>query len=377
MKPLVGVIMGSASDWDSLRPCRGDARQTRHCTRGAGGLRAPHTRPAFLSTPAVLAERGLEVLIAGAGGAAHLPGMTAAKTRPAGCWECRCCRVRSMEWIRCSPIVQMPAGNSGGHLCDRRRRRDQRGLVCRCDPGCATSEHRGSPIAASTPSNRSHHSRPSRSAESGGMTVGIVGAGQLGRMLALAGYPLGLDFVFLGSRRVWSRPASWHWLPTLVGEFTDLALLRKARQTLRGAQFRLGVEHLRHWHLRFGDDAACAPALHPHRPHRCVRWRSGQESPRRKNALFRERLACAPHALRARRHSRADLQRACDRIGVAGWVLKTRRYGGYTNGKGQIGDPGAHRPQRGVAGPRRYAVCSTRNSWTSRRKSQALGSTRA
>jgi len=54
MKPLVGVIMGSASDWATMT----------------------HTT-ATLSA----AGRGLEVLIAGAGGAAHLPGMTAAKTR--------------------------------------------------------------------------------------------------------------------------------------------------------------------------------------------------------------------------------------------------------------------------------------------------------
>ena len=59
------------------------------------------------------------------------------------------------------------------------------------------------------------------------MTVGIVGAGQLGRMLALAGYPLGLDFVFLD--RDASVPAA-ALAPTLVGEFTDRALLRKLAQ---------------------------------------------------------------------------------------------------------------------------------------------------
>ncbi|HET6197533.1 MAG TPA: 5-(carboxyamino)imidazole ribonucleotide synthase, partial [Acetobacteraceae bacterium] len=56
------------------------------------------------------------------------------------------------------------------------------------------------------------------------MTVGIVGAGQLGRMLALAGYPLGLDFLFLD--RDASVPAA-ALAPVLVGEFTDRALLRK------------------------------------------------------------------------------------------------------------------------------------------------------
>ncbi len=56
------------------------------------------------------------------------------------------------------------------------------------------------------------------------MTVGIVGAGQLGRMLALAGYPLGLDFLFLDQHA--DVPAA-SLAPTLIGNFTDRALLRK------------------------------------------------------------------------------------------------------------------------------------------------------
>ena len=56
------------------------------------------------------------------------------------------------------------------------------------------------------------------------MTIGMVGAGQLGRMLALAGYPLGLDFLFLD--RSGDVPAA-KLAPLLVGEFTDQALLRR------------------------------------------------------------------------------------------------------------------------------------------------------
>ena len=55
------------------------------------------------------------------------------------------------------------------------------------------------------------------------MTVGIVGAGQLGRMLALAGYPLGLDFLFLD--RDADTPGGQVG-PILSGEFTDQKLLR-------------------------------------------------------------------------------------------------------------------------------------------------------
>ena len=77
--PLVGIIMGSTSDWETME----------HASNILTGLRVPHeTRivsahrtPDLLFEYASTAEqRGLEVIIAGAGGAAHLPGMTAAKT---------------------------------------------------------------------------------------------------------------------------------------------------------------------------------------------------------------------------------------------------------------------------------------------------------
>jgi 5-(carboxyamino)imidazole ribonucleotide mutase len=79
MKPLVGIIMGSSSDWDTMR----------HAAETLKSLSVPfetrivsaHRTPDLLFEYAASAEnRGLEVLIAGAGGAAHLPGMTAAKT---------------------------------------------------------------------------------------------------------------------------------------------------------------------------------------------------------------------------------------------------------------------------------------------------------
>jgi 5-(carboxyamino)imidazole ribonucleotide mutase len=78
-KPLVGIIMGSTSDWETME----------HAAKTLQGLGVPHeTRvvsahrtPDLLFEYAAEAEkRGIEVVIAGAGGAAHLPGMTAAKT---------------------------------------------------------------------------------------------------------------------------------------------------------------------------------------------------------------------------------------------------------------------------------------------------------
>ncbi|MDP1571421.1 MAG: 5-(carboxyamino)imidazole ribonucleotide mutase [Vicinamibacterales bacterium] len=77
--PLVAVIMGSKSDWDTMAPAVeileafGVATE-RHIV-------SAHRTPAWMAEFAEGAEaRGLEVIIAGAGGAAHLPGMTAAHT---------------------------------------------------------------------------------------------------------------------------------------------------------------------------------------------------------------------------------------------------------------------------------------------------------
>ena len=79
MHPLVGLIMGSRSDWETMT----------HAAQALDELGVPYEARVVSAhrTPDLLfdyaggaAARGLEVLIAGAGGAAHLPGMTAAKT---------------------------------------------------------------------------------------------------------------------------------------------------------------------------------------------------------------------------------------------------------------------------------------------------------
>ena len=80
MKPLVGVIMGSASDWATMT----HTTTTLESLGIAFEVRvvSAHRTPDLLFEYASgAAGRGLEVLIAGAGGAAHLPGMSAAKTR--------------------------------------------------------------------------------------------------------------------------------------------------------------------------------------------------------------------------------------------------------------------------------------------------------
>jgi 5-(carboxyamino)imidazole ribonucleotide mutase len=78
-KPLVGIIMGSTSDWETMTHAARtlDALGVPHETR----VVSAHRTPDHLFRYASEAERrGIEVIIAGAGGAAHLPGMTASKT---------------------------------------------------------------------------------------------------------------------------------------------------------------------------------------------------------------------------------------------------------------------------------------------------------
>lgn len=80
MKPLVGIIMGSQSDWSTLKPAADilDALAIAHEVRIVSAHRTPDRLWEYGKTAV---DRGLKVIIAGAGGAAHLPGMMASKTR--------------------------------------------------------------------------------------------------------------------------------------------------------------------------------------------------------------------------------------------------------------------------------------------------------
>jgi 5-(carboxyamino)imidazole ribonucleotide mutase len=77
--PLVGVIMGSKSDWETMR--RAAEKLEEFGVAHECRIVSAHRTPQLLAQYASEAEaRGLEVIIAGAGGAAHLPGMVAAQT---------------------------------------------------------------------------------------------------------------------------------------------------------------------------------------------------------------------------------------------------------------------------------------------------------
>jgi 5-(carboxyamino)imidazole ribonucleotide mutase len=79
MKPLVGIIMGSSSDWETMQSTADTLTRlgVPHEVRVVSAHRTPDLLFEYASSAR---SRGLEVIVAGAGGAAHLPGMTAAKT---------------------------------------------------------------------------------------------------------------------------------------------------------------------------------------------------------------------------------------------------------------------------------------------------------
>lgn len=78
--PRVGVIMGSRSDWDTLSHAS-DTLTALGIAHECRVVSAHRTPDLLFEYAAQAVGRGIEVIIAGAGGAAHLPGMTAAKTR--------------------------------------------------------------------------------------------------------------------------------------------------------------------------------------------------------------------------------------------------------------------------------------------------------
>ena len=114
MQPLVGIIMGSTSDWETLRHAAETLEKlgVPHEVRVVSAHRTPDLLFEYASTAR---ERGLQVLIAGAGGAAHLPGMVAAKTSlPVLGVPVQSKALNGLDSLL--SIVQMPAGIPVGTL---------------------------------------------------------------------------------------------------------------------------------------------------------------------------------------------------------------------------------------------------------------------
>jgi len=114
MQPLVGVIMGSKSDWDTMQHCI-DMLEKLGVAYETQVVSAHRTPDLLFEYAGSAAERGLEVIIAGAGGAAHLPGMAAAKTvLPVLGVPVQSKALNGMDSLL--SIAQMPAGIPVGTL---------------------------------------------------------------------------------------------------------------------------------------------------------------------------------------------------------------------------------------------------------------------
>ena len=206
-EPLIGIVMGSQSDWETMRAAAEvlDALGVPHEVRIVSAHRTPDRLFAYAEAAA---GRGLKAIIAGAGGAAHLPGMLAAKTRlPVLGVPVQSTALSGLDSLL--SIVQMPKGvpvgtlaigpagaanagaARGGDAGDRRRRRSRRGST----PGARRRPRRWRrrPMAPEPlpPGSR----------------IGILGGGQLGRMLAMAAARLGMRTPRLraGGRRLRRR----------------------------------------------------------------------------------------------------------------------------------------------------------------------------
>ena len=112
--PLVGVIMGSQSDWETMKEAAAILEQfgVEHECRVVSAHRTPDWMNEYAKTAE---ERGLEIIIAGAGGAAHLPGMVAAQTvLPVLGVPVKSRALKGLDSLL--SIVQMPGGVPVGTL---------------------------------------------------------------------------------------------------------------------------------------------------------------------------------------------------------------------------------------------------------------------
>jgi 5-(carboxyamino)imidazole ribonucleotide synthase len=151
------------------------------------------------------------------------------------------------------------------------------------------------------------------------VTIGVVGAGQLGAMLAMSGYPLGLDFLFVD--RSEHTPAG-RLAPVLTGDLADPALLRRLAQRCEVISF--DWENVSVPSLRAATRATGTRIAPPLRALAAAQDRLSEKRTFERLGIATTRFAPV--------HSRRALERAVARIGLPG-LLKTRRMG--YDGKGQ------------------------------------------
>ena len=210
----VAIIMGSQSDWPTMRHAAEtlDALKIAHEARIVSAHRTP--RPAVSTSPSGARRDGFKVIIAGAGGAAHLPGMIGGADHPAGARRAGAKPRRSSGQDSLLSIVQMPAGMPVGTLAIGEAGAINAALLAAADPGAQAMRHRAArsttwraeqtAAVAEAPKRRwpdaARRCRPAS-------TIGILGGGQLGRMLALAAARLGIKCHIYCARSRQARPS--------------------------------------------------------------------------------------------------------------------------------------------------------------------------
>ena len=112
--PLVAILMGSKSDWEIMQHCAAQLEEL-NVPWEAQAISAHRAPAALFEYLSAAAERGLEIIIAAAGGAAHLPGVCAAKTSlPVLGVPMESAALKGLDSLL--SIVQMPAGVPVGTL---------------------------------------------------------------------------------------------------------------------------------------------------------------------------------------------------------------------------------------------------------------------
>ncbi|MCP5303729.1 MAG: 5-(carboxyamino)imidazole ribonucleotide mutase [Oceanospirillaceae bacterium] len=113
-QPQVGIIMGSTSDWDTMKKAE-EVLQKLGVSYEVKVVSAHRTPDLLFQYAETAAERGIQVIVAGAGGAAHLPGMVAAKTHlPVLGVPVKSKTLNGIDSLL--SIAQMPAGIAVGTL---------------------------------------------------------------------------------------------------------------------------------------------------------------------------------------------------------------------------------------------------------------------
>jgi 5-(carboxyamino)imidazole ribonucleotide synthase len=314
MKSLVGIIMGSRSDWDTMRHAAETLERSASPSRRAWCPRI--ARPTCCSNTRARRGRGLEVIIAGAGGAAHLPGMAAAKTSlPVLGVPVQSKALNGLDSLL--SIVQMPAGIPVATLAIGRAGAINAALLAAAILGDADSPDILAALEASARADPQGARSPDPAAASG-MKIGIIGAGQLGRMLALAGYPLGQRFVFVDADE--DAPGAQ------VGRIIPGASTTRPRWPRSPPRWTSSPSTSRTCRRQAAEAVAAKVPFYP-QPEALG---AGQDRVRRKAAVS------ARSRSRPRRSPRWTRSRPCSqaarRIGLPA-ILKTRRLG--YDGRGQ------------------------------------------